>query len=254
MALQTDLAATSEAVRSSDAGGELMADVRVAVIDDHWLTAQGTAEILDRQPGIRSVGFAFGIDDGIALIRDTTPDVVICDVMLGDRPSGLDLAERLVKAKVPLPAILFFSYFARSLGPRVSAVGGAGIVDKSISPEDLREAVLAVSSGGEVPERLRRPKAPKPVDGPRPPSPREVEIMSLIADGSSSAQVAHELGIGDSTVDEHLDRMFKRYQVNNRAHLVVFAERHGWLGGANQRDSISPAGRIQNENGGHRLR
>jgi DNA-binding NarL/FixJ family response regulator len=141
----------------------------------------------------------------------------------------LDLADAISRSKLSPVKILFFGYFARSLRQVAGTVGGAGMIDKTTRAEDLRAAILAVAAGEAIPEGLLKRRGAESTVGPRPPSPREVEIMTLMADGASVDQVARTLGVGDRTIETHMTRMYERYNAANRSHLLVFADRHGWL-------------------------
>jgi NarL family two-component system response regulator LiaR len=161
------------------------------------------------------------------------PDVVLCDVMLGDLPNGFELPERLRAAGVACPPIIYLSQFANSvLYQRAVASGAAGYVLKTVRPEALRAAVLTVAAGSTVfPRAALNPD----LSGLRPPSPREADILQLVADGRSNGEIAAHLGIGESTVETHLERLRIRYGSANRTQLALLADREGWL---------SPAGRL----------
>jgi DNA-binding NarL/FixJ family response regulator len=205
-----------------------MSEVRVVVVDDHPVVAQGTAEIIDRLPGVRAMGYALGLEDVVRLVREARPHVVLCDVMLGDSPAGLDLPARLTEAGLGSVAVLFLTYLGDADLPDVNAVGGAGLVVKTIEPVELREAIIAVAGGAVLPAPAVG-SAKTPSTEPRVPSEREAAIMRLIADGASYLEVARDLGISDRTVETHVGRLCARYKVAGRTQLVVFADRRGWL-------------------------
>lgn len=201
--------------------------IRVMVIDDHPLFAQGTVEVLDRLPGIRAVGFATSLDAATEKVRELRPDVVVCDVMLGDKPNGFELVERLRAEGGEQPPVIYLSQFANAvLYQRALAAGAAGYLSKSVEPEALRAAVLAVAAGSTVfPRAAIRPEP----EGPRPPSPRELEILEMVADGRSNSEIGARLGIGESTVETHISRLRLRYGLATRTQLALLADRQGWL-------------------------
>jgi len=153
--------------------------------------------------------------------------VVLCDVMLGDEPRGFDLAELLGEEPAKRPPIIFVSQFGNSmLVERAQSVGAAGYLAKTAQPETMRAAILAVAAGSAVcPRRMSGAES----DQPRSPSPRELDILRLVADGRSTQEIAAALGIGESTVESHLDRLRLRYGQANRTQLAIFADRQGWL-------------------------
>ena len=146
--------------------------------------------------------------------------------MLGDRPAGLELPARLIKQRRHVP-VLFLSEFASAqLHARAIDAGAAGYLRKTVDAEELRAAILSIAAGATVfPRSSIRP----PRDGPRPPSPREVEILALVADGRSNSEVAAQLGISGKTVETHMARLFERYGTASRTQLAIFADRRGWL-------------------------
>jgi DNA-binding NarL/FixJ family response regulator len=201
--------------------------IRVLVIDDHPLFAQGTVEALDRQPGISAVGFASSLEDAVLKIAELNPDVVVCDVMLGDQPNGFELIGRLRAAGQSPRPIIYLSQFGNSvLYQRAIEAGAAGYLLKTADAESLRAAILSVSSGSTVfPKVVLNPEP----EGPRRPSPRELEILAMIADGHSNTEIGDELGIGESTVETHVARLRQRYGLSTRTQLALLADRQGWL-------------------------
>lgn len=205
-----------------------MAMIRVVVVDDHPLFAQGTVEVLDRLPGVRAVGYATSLDDGAAAVRTLRPDVVVCDVMLGEKPAGFELLERMrADDGDAAPPVIYLSQFANSaMYQRAIAAGAAGYLPKTVEPEALRAAVLAVAAGSSVfPRAATAPSS----DAPRRPSARELEILDMVADGSSNAEIATQLGVAESTVESHIRRLRSRYGLNTRTQLALLADRQGWL-------------------------
>ena len=201
--------------------------IRVVVVDDHPLFAQGTVEVLDRLPGVRAVGYATSLEDAAAAVRSLRPDVVVCDVMLGDKPTGFDLLARIRADGEEPPPVIYLSQFANSaMYQRAIAAGAAGYLLKTVEPEALRAAVLAVAAGASV---FPRAALARTSEGPRPPSARELQILEMVADGRSNAEIAADLGVGESTVETHIRRLRARYGLATRTQLALLADRSGWL-------------------------
>lgn len=201
--------------------------IRVVVVDDHPLFAQGTVEVLDRLPGIRAVGFATSLDEAVLKIGALNPDVVVSDVMLGEEPNGFQLVARLRDEAGLQPPIIFLSQFSNAvMHRRAIDAGAAGYLSKTSDGESLRAAILAVHAGSAVFPRATRGG---PTDAPRTPSPRELEILEMVADGRSNAEIGARLGISENTVETHVSRLRSRYAVGTRTQLAVLAERQGWL-------------------------
>ncbi len=211
--------------RSSSTG--VPEPIRVVVVDDHPLFAQGTVEVLDRLPGIRAIGFALNLEDAHRLIAQAQPDVVLCDVMLGDKPNGFELPQLLGDDPLGRPPIIFVSQFASPvMVEQAQAAGAAGYLAKTAQPETIRAAILAVAAGSTV---FPRRTGMAGDEEPRLPSPRELAILRQVADGRSNQEIAASLGISVNTVESHLERLRLRYDLATRTQLAVFAERQGWL-------------------------
>ena len=201
--------------------------IRIVVVDDHPLVGLGMAELARAAPDLRVVGIAARSDDAVDIVERERPDVVLCDVMLGEDPAGLELPLRLEAGPAALTPVLFFSSFALPwFYATALANGGAGYVLKSATREELVSAIRSVASGGLAfpADVLRRVRKMPPA-----PSPREREVIGEIASGAANAEAAAALGIGQKTVEHHLARMFARYGVATRTELVMLALREGWV-------------------------
>jgi two-component system, NarL family, response regulator DesR len=146
--------------------------------------------------------------------------------MLGDKPAGLDLPAILAGSlDVEIPVIFLSQFGGRVFVERALSGGAAGYLLKTVDAHELGAAITTVAAGGTVfPKAALRPPA-----GPRRPTPRETEILSLIADGASTAEAASRLGISVNTVETHVARLLARYGASSRTQLAVMADRHGWL-------------------------
>jgi len=204
------------------------------VVDDHPVVASGLVEVLSRMDGVKSVGLATTVEDAARLIPDQRPDVVVSDVMFGDKPDGFRLAQELSGAGIDVSLLFYSSYDLPWFLMRAIDVGASGYILKTDSERDLRDAIHQVAGGRPAfpPEALRtlRLRASTTLDrGTRPPSARELEIITLTGTGLSNAEIASRLRIGQKTVETHIARLFARYGMRNRTGLVTFALGRGWL-------------------------
>ena len=203
--------------------------IRLAVVDDHPAIAAAIASAIHGRTDLELVGAVTTAADAVALVEQTQPDVVICDLWLDGEPGGLDvLAALTATAGRPAPRILVLSGFDQPSFLRAAFEGGAaGYLSKSSPVEAIVEAVLAVARGETafpaVTLRALR-------DAPRRPSAREMGAIRLLARGASNDEIAVGLGISIKTVESHLRRLFGRYGVLSRTELAMLAVREGWLG------------------------
>lgn len=208
--------------------------IRVLVVDDHPVIGYGLERLLrDAVPEAMIVGTAATVDGALEAIREARPDVVICDLMLGEAPDGLRLLELVRDGPDACPVVIYSAYDMPALVLRAMEGGAAAYVRKSSRPAAMAEAVRAAASG----KRLFDPDLVRIAHGARPaPSQREREILRLVAAGSGNEEIARHLALSPKTIESHLRRMFMRYGVISRTELIAVAGEQGWLLDGSTRD------------------
>ena len=194
--------------------------IRIVVVDDHPVFREGTAAILAREPDLTVVGVAADLDAARALLaHDLPPDVVLLDVRLGDE-NGLAIVEELAArtAVVVLTAYDYPQYLHAAI-----RLGAAGFVGKSAPTEELLRAVRQAAAGGLAFDRRALGSEPVVLTS------REIEVVRLLADGSSNDEIGLALGITTKSVESALGRIFTRTSTRSRTELAVRAVREGWL-------------------------
>jgi len=187
--------------------------IRVAIVDDHRLVREGLAKILAADPEVEVVGEAGRGDETVRLVRACSPDVLLLDIALPD-VDGLTVAER-VTAACPQVRVLMLSMHAESeYGTAALERGAHGLVGKTASPERLLKAIRTVASGAIL-----------PVEGGL--SPREREVLALVASGATNEEIADRLGIRPRTVAGHCERLMAKLDVHTRAGLLAHGRRVG---------------------------
>ncbi|MEX2245108.1 MAG: response regulator transcription factor [Dehalococcoidia bacterium] len=198
--------------------------IRVGIVDDHALVADGVRALLSLEPDIQVIGSASSVEAGVDLISRERPDVVVCDVQVGDR-SGFSLLDQLQGADGP--AFVMFSSYDHPAYHKAAFEGGAsGYVLKDGSSDQLIDAVRAAAAG-ELSFSLRTLRTVR--QDVRLPSERELEVIGLVATGRSNDELAAELGIRPKTVESHLRTLFDRYGVMSRTELALHAVQEGWI-------------------------
>ena len=196
--------------------------IRVAIVEDHPAIAEGLAALMRGSPGVTVVGTARDLATAGTLIEQESPDVVLCDIRLGDG-DGFDL----VKRYRPGPAFIILSaYWYPSYHVRAVQLGAKGYLSKMATVDQILSAVDAVAAGGTAFPVAARQAAS---DALRVPTPREMEILELVAEGHSNAEIAERLSLRIKTVESQLRRLFDRYDVTSRTALVRLAARQGWM-------------------------
>ncbi|WP_434743649.1 response regulator [Micromonospora sp. SH-82] len=216
--------------------------VRILLADDHTLVRTGFRVILEVEGDIEVVGEAADGEQAVALAAALAPDVVLMDVEM-PKLDGLAATALITDAATPDapgPAVLILTTFDRDdyLFAALRA-GASGFLLKNGTPEALVDAVrvLARGDGLLAPELTRRvisaftrPTGPATVGGNAPAlaqlTPREHEVLILVARGASNAEIAGTLGLGEATVKTHVSRMLAKLGLRDRVQAVIFAYEH----------------------------
>lgn len=206
--------------------------LRILVVDDEPLVRQGLALILGSEPGLVVVGEAGSGAEAVALARSLAPDVVTMDVRMPD-VDGIRATELVLRLPQP-PKVLVVTTFSSDdfvLGALRS--GASGFVLKRAGAAELVAAVRAVASG----DGLLYPDAVRALvlDAQRPPAayggpaltPREHEVLALVARGLSNAEVAERLVLGTETVRTHVAAVLRKLGARDRTQAVVLAYEAG---------------------------
>ena len=197
--------------------------IRLAIVEDHPAIADGLAALIQKASGVKVVGTARDIAAASRLIEREKPDVVLCDVRLSDAGDGFEVVRR----HTPGPAfIILSSYWYPSYHVRAVELGAKGYLSKMATVDQIVRAVEAVAAGGSAFPVAARQAAS---DALRVPTPRELEILALVAEGLANAEIAERLALRVKTVESQLRRLFDRYDVTSRTALVRLAARQGWI-------------------------
>ncbi|WP_268766020.1 response regulator [Knoellia sp. Soil729] len=204
--------------------------IRVLIVDDHPVVRSGMRTLLSASPCIEVVGEAGTGEEAVELARSTAPDVVLSDLRLG---AGLDgvAVTRAVRASQPEVAVLIITTFDHDVDiVRAVEAGAAGYLLKDALPEEIVAAIRAAAVG----ETVLSPQLTQRVvqtmrAGKRPLSEREMEVLTLVADGLSNDEIAKELFISRATVKTHLGHLFGKLGADSRTGAVAAARRLGLL-------------------------
>jgi DNA-binding NarL/FixJ family response regulator len=210
--------------------------IRVLVVDDQHIVRAGLRALLDAEPDIEVVGEAADGSAVLGLARETRPDLVLMDVRMPG-VDGLAATHALLGANLePPPKVLVLTTFdLDEYVYEALAAGAGGFLVKHAPPAELTRAVRVVAAGDALiaPEVFRRLVADfvRSRPAPRPSvadlSPRETEVLVLIAEGLSNAEIAARLFLAEQTVKTHVGRIFTKVGLRDRAQAVVYAYRAG---------------------------
>ncbi|MFI6292504.1 response regulator [Nonomuraea sp. NPDC050790] len=203
--------------------------VRLMIVDDHPVVRDGLRGMFDGLPDITVVAAAADGREALALAASTEPDVVLMDLRMPNL-DGVGAIRRLHAAHPGTKVIVLTTYDTDGDVGRALAEGVAGYLLKDTPREDLHRAVRTAAEGGRVLSpaiagHLMAGKSPRQRD----PSPRELEVLRLIARGAGNKEVARALLISETTVKTHLKNVFAKLGVETRAAAVVAAMERGLL-------------------------
>jgi DNA-binding NarL/FixJ family response regulator len=212
--------------------------IRVLVCDDQAVVRGGLRMILEAQPDIEVVGEAADGLEAVALSRELVPDVVLMDIRM-PALDGIEATRRITAGGNGPPRVLVLTtYGLDEYVYEALKAGAGGFFVKTDSPERLVEGVRAVAAGdarlGPETTRLlvdRFLSGPSP-NMPAPPeldelTPREREVLELLARGLSNSEIAQRLFVGEGTVKTHVARLLSKLRLRDRVQAVVFAYESG---------------------------
>jgi DNA-binding NarL/FixJ family response regulator len=208
--------------------------ITALLVDDQELVRSGLRRILRRKDGIAVVGECSDGDEVPAAVAEHCPDVVVMDLRM-KRVNGIDATRQLAARGGP-PVLALTTFSDEELLSGVLRAGAAGFVLKDSPAEELIRAVLAVARGDgfldpSITARVLstyRMAAGNPIpDVVDDLTPRELDVLTLMAKGRSNSEIADELFISGVTVKSHIGRIFVKLSLRDRAAAIVYAYEHG---------------------------
>lgn len=210
---------------------ETVSPIRVLIVDDHQMFAQGLLRALEREDGIEVVGMSGTVEDATAAARMKRPDVVLMDYELPDG-DGAAATER-IKQDVPgARVVMVTSHGDEAVLVSAIEAGCSGFVTKHKAIEEVVAAVRAAAAGEALisPSMLARllPKLRRSYRGTGSDlTAREVEILALLAEGLSNQTIAERLVISLHTVRNHVQNVLTKLQAHSKLEAVSIAVREG---------------------------
>ena len=207
--------------------------MRILIADDQSLVRAGFRLILESQPDLEVVGEARDGEEAVAMARRTRPDVILMDIRM-PRLDGLEATRRIVSNGSPPCRIVMLTTF--DLDEYVYAAlraGACGFLLKDVTPEQLIAAIRLVASGDallapSITRRLIERYATRNSDSGlnhdlAALTPRELDVLRLMARGLGNPEIAERLSVSEATVKTHVAHVLEKLQVDNRVQAVVIA-------------------------------
>jgi two-component system NarL family response regulator len=216
--------------------------ITVLIVDDHTLFRTGVRKMLEAEPDMRVVGEAASGQEALVQARKLLPDVILMDIKMPDHRSGPEPAlngievTRILHRELPHVGIIFCTMFQDDefIFAGLKA-GGRAYILKDDDPDTMLRAIRAVGHGESllgpaIAEKVMRQFAALP--GKQAPlvddlTPRETEVLKLIAGGLSNKAIAEALTLSEKTVKNHINNIFSKLHVYDRSQAMLYAIRQG---------------------------
>jgi DNA-binding NarL/FixJ family response regulator len=209
--------------------------IRVLIADDQRVVREGLAMVLGLMTGIEVVGSASDGQEAVALACDTRPDVVLMDIRM-PRCDGLEATRRLLEREPGIKVIVLTTYVDDKSVLEALRAGARGYLTKDAGSSEIRDALQQVLDDRaaidpavqhHLVDAIARPAPPAGAAGlPAGLTPREAEVLSLIAAGLSNTEIAERLVVSDGTVKTHVNHLFAKIGARDRAQAVAYAYQH----------------------------
>jgi two-component system, NarL family, response regulator YdfI len=213
--------------------------IQVLIVDDHLIVREGIRLILDTEPGIDLMGEASDGAEGIELAATLRPDVILMDLRMPGM-DGLTAIEHLRRDHPEIAIVILTTFNEDDLMRQGLGLGARGYLLKDTDRNTLFNTIRAAARGEtllkpEILNQLLNFPAPtkypagKLPNQPTPLTDRELEVLHAVSVGSTSREIAFQLGITERTVKAHLSKIYTKLNVDSRAAAVTEALRRGWL-------------------------
>lgn len=209
--------------------------IRLLLVDDQSLVRQGLKAMLSIEPDLEIIGMAENGEEAVYAVETLQPDIVLMDVRMPVMNGST--ATRIISEKFPHVKVLILSTYDEDRDVSDAIIAGAkGYLLKDMPSEELVNAIRCINSGYAqlAPGLLERVINPKPINNTETPkvlselTPRELDVARLVAIGATNQEIATKLFISESTVKTHINSIFNRLNLKNRAQLAIYA--NGILG------------------------
>ncbi len=215
-------------VPDSESDGQAGTAIRIVLADDHAVMRESLRRLLDGESDIEVIAETDSLQTVIEHVRWSRPDVLVLDLGMSNHGSGIEALGRLHREVRATRIVVLTMNDDPAFARRALDNGAAGLVLKEMADSDLPAAVRDASHGRRYLSPILAAKLHS--EKPRPDgnklTPREREVLRLIALGHTSVEIAHKLGLSPRTIETHRARIHRKLGLGTRAELVHYALRH----------------------------
>src|SRR5215467_5840902 len=199
--------------------------IRILTVDDHALLREGIAALVNAEPDMKLVAEATTGEEAIERFREHRPDVTLMDLQMPDL-NGTEAIARIQSEFPDARIVVLTTYTGDAQVLRALRAGARGYILKGHVHRELLETIRAVHAGQKrIPPDIAAELAEHAADDPL--SPREIDVLRLIAAGNSNKLIADQLSIGEATVKSHVTNILSKLGANDRAHAVTIGLKRG---------------------------
>lgn len=214
--------------------------IRVLIADDQALIREGLEMLLGLSPGIEVVATAIDGDQAVRLVGEYVPDVVLMDLRM-PRCDGVEATRRIVRDHPSTHVVVLTTYADDDSIFGALEAGAMGYLTKDAGAHEIQEAIRAVCAGEALLDPSVQRRLIQQVRGmparrstselglPDGLTSREAEVLCLIAEGLSNGEIARRLVVSEATVKTHINNIFSKAALRDRAQAVVYAIKHGLM-------------------------
>jgi DNA-binding NarL/FixJ family response regulator len=214
-----------------------MEKIRILLADDHKIFRDGVRSILEKEQDLEVVDEASNGTEVLEKIEQRKVDVLVLDIDIGT-PNGIEITEKISKAHPEIKILILSMMGWHDFVIQALEKGAIGFLLKNTGKDEVLTAIRSVAKGDSyfskevsaiLIEQLNKPASSRRKSADIPISPREIEVLKLIAEEYSNSEIAEKLFISIRTVDTHRRNLLEKLGVKNTAGLVKFAIRKGLL-------------------------
>ncbi len=213
--------------------------IGIIVADDHEVVRAGFAALLDTQPDFAVLGTAASGTEAVRVCRERHPDVALMDVRMPGM-DGIEATRQLTSTGSGPRVLILTTFDLDEYVYDALRAGASGFLLKDVTAERLFDAVRVIAAGdallapsvtrrliAEFARQRSRPDDPEPASAPDALTPRETQVLRLIAEGLSNAEIAARLVVTEETVKTHVSRILSKHGLRDRTQAVVMAYESG---------------------------
>lgn len=203
--------------------------IRILIADDHPVVCAGLTSMLSALPGLEVVGSAASGEEALAIVQRDRPDLILLDLRMPGM-DGIGVLNALKKMEHPPHVIVLTSFEKEEDIYRAIRAGAQGYLLKDTTEAEMVAAISVVNTGKRyIPRHIAARLADRMMRSDL--TARELQILELLAQGSTNKQIAGALDISDNTVRHHVNNIMEKLQVSDRTEAVATAFRQGVLSG-----------------------